>query len=323
MKRIIDSLPEQIKGSLETVRGISIKRKKYTQVLICGMGGSGISGSIAQALYPQIRILTNNDYVIPHRVDRQTLAIIISYSGNTEETLADQAYLARRGVDMAVISSNGRLLKKNALTRVQVPTGFPPRGALGYLFTPIPMILHACRLMEHNPAHELSNLARFLERERSRIITKARSLASRISQRLPIVYVNSHRFRPVAQRWQCQFNENAKILAHVNIIPEMNHNEIVGIGRPSSLRNRSIFILLHDPHAHPRNDLRAKLLPRVVQRDMPPLMSINPRGSTPLHHVFWTIWLGDYVSYYCALRSGIDPLPVKRIDRLKKLLSKS
>ncbi|MBN2620205.1 bifunctional phosphoglucose/phosphomannose isomerase [candidate division WOR-3 bacterium] len=323
MKKIIDSLPAQIKGSLEAVRGVPVKRKKYTQVLICGMGGSGISGSIAQALYPQIRILTNSDYMIPHGVDRHTLAIIISYSGNTEETLANYTCLARRGVDMAVITSNGRLVKKNALARVRVPTGFPPRGALGYLFTPIPMILHACGLMERNPTRELSNLAGFLEKERSRITTRARSIASRIEEKLPIVYVNSYRFHPVARRWQCQFNENAKILAHVNIIPEMNHNEIVGIGHPASLRNRSRFILLHDPHAHPRNDLRARILPRVVQKDMPPLVSVMPRGSTPLHHVFWTIWLGDYVSYYCALQSGIDPLPVKRIDRLKILLSKN
>lgn len=323
MKKIIDSLPLQIKGSLDAVRSISIKRKKYTQVLICGMGGSGISGSIAKALYPEINILTNNDYVIHHRVDTRTLAIIISYSGNTEETLADHNYLARHKVDAVIVSSNGTLLRKRALAKVLVPSGFPPRGALGYLFTPIPMILHACGLLERTPAHDLSNLVRFLEQERSRIITKARFLASRIAGKLPIVYVNSYRFRPVAERWQCQFNENAKVLAHINVIPEMNHNEIVGLGRPVSLRNRSSIILLHDPDAHTRNVLRAKLLPRVVQRDMPPLQSIIPRGSTALHHVFWTIWLGDYTSYYYAKKSGIDPLPVKRIDRLKKLLSKN
>jgi len=323
MKDIIDSLPVQIKNALNLTRNISLKKKKYNSVIICGMGGSGISGAIARALYPGIIIFTNNDYDIPYQIGSNTLGILVSYSGNTEETLADYACLSRKGAHRIIISSNGHLLRKKAIAKVQIPPGLPPRGALGYLFTPIPIILHACGLLRNNPQPELTSLVRFLERERSQIIRKARNTAAKISNTLPIIYVNSYRFQPVAQRWQCQFNENAKILAHINTIPEMNHNEIVGIGSPRFLRHRSTIIKINDPHAHPRNTLRMKLLPRVVKGNMPPVITIQPCGSSALQQVFWSLWLGDYISYYCARRSGVDPLPVLRIERLKKLLEKN
>jgi glucose/mannose-6-phosphate isomerase len=220
-----------------------------------------------------------------------------------------------------IISSNGRLLKKKAVTRVQIPAGLPPRGALGYLFTPLPMILYRCGLLSKDPQRELTALSRFLTRERPAILRRARRIARKIGNRLPIIYVNSLRSRPIAQRWQCQLNENAKILAHINTIPEMNHNEIVGIGLPQFLRRKSVVILIYDPRAHPRNTLRAKLLKRVVKRDMPETIEVHPHGSSALRHLFWSMWLGDYISYFCAMRSGIDPTPVKRIERLKKMLA--
>lgn len=322
MKKIIDSLPAQIKQALDIVQQVSIKKKKYSRVIICGMGGSGISGTIAQALYPDILIFTNNDYEIPYRIDTSTLGILISYSGNTEEILSDYSLLSKKGADRIIISSNGRLLKKKAMAKIIIPAGLPPRGALGYLFTPIPVILHRCGLLQKTPQYDLASLVRFLETEQSTIVRKAQVIARKIDKRLPVIYVNSFRYQPVAKRWQCQFNENAKILAHINTIPEMNHNEIVGFGFPKFLKRNNMVIMIHDPKAHPRNKLRARLLPRIVEKDMPSVTSIEPRGKTSLQQVFWSIWLGDYISYYCAKLSGVDPLPVKRIEQLKKLLAK-
>jgi glucose/mannose-6-phosphate isomerase len=322
MKAIIDSLPVQIRKALDLVHGLSIKKKKYSRVIVCGMGGSGISGAIARALYPEILIIPNNDYEIPHAIDRSTLGIMISYSGNTEETLACYSFISRKGADRVIISSNGRLLRKKAIAKIQVPAGLPPRGALGYLFTPLPVILNRCGLLPKNPERDLISLTRFLARERPALIRRARAIANKINTRLPIIYVNSSRFHPVAQRWQCQLNENAKIITHINMIPEMNHNEIVSLGLPGFLRSKSIVLQINDPHAHPRNKLRAKLLKAVVKKDMPATISIQPRGTSSLLQVFWSLWLGDYVSYYCAKLSGIDPMPVKRIERLKKLLAR-
>lgn len=322
MREIIYSLPEQISEAVRLVPEKSIGKKKYDTVLICGMGGSGISGEILSALYPDLLIVSNKDYDIPKFVDRKTLAILVSYSGNTEETLSNFEQLQRRKTDMLLISSNGRLLKKKARGKIKVPGGLPPRGALGYLFTPLPIILHQAGLTKIDPRKGLVTLWEFLIRERNGIEKMAKKMAGKFIDRLPIIYSDSAAFMPVANRWRCQLNENAKVLAHFNVIPEMNHNEIVGLGRPARLNKYITIVCLNDPGAHSRNKLRRRLLKSIVGSEIPSVVDVEPKGSNTLQHIFWTIMLGDFVSYYLAIEQGVDPAPVDRIEQLKKQMSK-
>jgi glucose/mannose-6-phosphate isomerase len=286
------------------------------------MGGSGISGEILSVLYPELLIVSNKDYDIPKFVDRKTLAILVSYSGNTEETLSNFEQLRRRKTDMLVISSNGKLLKKKVIGKIKVPGGLPPRGALGYLFTPLPLILHQAGLTKVDPRKGLVSLWKFLNRERPGIERTAKKMASKFIDRLPVIYSDSKTFMPVANRWRCQLNENAKVLAHFNVIPEMNHNEIVGLGRPVRLNKYITLVYLNDPGAHPRNKLRRKLLKSLVGSEIPAVVDVEPKGNSALQHIFWTIMLGDFISYYLAIEQGVDPVPVDRIEKLKKQMSK-
>lgn len=322
MRDIIYSLPDQISETTRLVPENLIVKKKYNAVLICGMGGSGISGEILSVLYPELLIVSNKDYDIPKFVDRKTLAILVSYSGNTEETLSNFEQLRRRKTDMLVISSNGKLLKKKAIGKIKVPGGLPPRGALGYLFTPLPIILHQAGLTKVDPRKGLVTLWKFLNRERSGIERMAKKMAGKFVDRLPVIYSDSKAFMPVANRWRCQLNENAKVLAHFNVIPEMNHNEIVGLGRPVRLNKYITLVYLNDPGAHPRNRLRRKLLKSLVGSEIPAVVDVEPKGNNVLKHIFWTIMLGDFISYYLAIEQGVDPVPVDRIEKLKKQMSK-
>jgi glucose/mannose-6-phosphate isomerase len=285
------------------------------------MGGSGISGQILKVLYPQIPIISNRDYSVPEYCIKKTLSILISYSGNTEETLSNYALLLKRNEDMVIISSNGELLKKKCRLKITIPAGLPPRGALGYLFTPLPLLLYRFRFTHHNPKRDLIALAAFLKKQRAIIEKQAQLLSKKFINRLPIIYANSQQFLPVAIRWQCQLNENAKIMAHTNIIPEMNHNEIVGFGRPQSINKNLLLIFLNDPKAHPRNKIRVDIVKEIIKEKSTNVIHIEPKGTNHLQRIFWTIMLGDFISYYCAIREGIDPMPVKRIDYLKKRLS--
>jgi glucose/mannose-6-phosphate isomerase len=322
MRSIIYSLPEQISETVKLVPEGSFGRKKYRTVLICGMGGSGISGEILAALYPELMIISNKDYDIPKFIDDKTLAILVSYSGNTEETLSNFQRLLRRKTDTVIISSNGKLFKKEALRKIRVPGGLPPRGALGYLFTPLPIIIHQAGLIRVDPRKTLLSLSRFLIRERDGIEKMAKKMAVNFRNKLPVIYSDSAMFMPVANRWRCQLNENAKVLAHFNVIPEMNHNEIVGLGRPECLNKYITIVFLSDPGAHPRNQLRRRLLKSLVSNEISAINDIEPGGDNALQHVFWTIMLGDFISYYLALEQGIDPMPVSRIEQLKKKMSK-
>jgi glucose/mannose-6-phosphate isomerase len=322
MREIIYSLPNQISAAVGLAPDHSFGKRAYNNVLICGMGGSGISGDILAALYPQIQVISNKDYTIPGFVDKNTLSILVSYSGNTEETLNSYRQLSKRGIDMVLLSSNGKLFKKKAAHKIRVPSGLPPRGALGYLFTPLPILMHQANLMRSDPRKELLRLSEFLARQRDAIESKARRIARRFTDKLIIIYVDSSTFAPVANRWRCQFNENAKVLAHISAIPEMNHNEIVGLGRPKKFNADTLLVLISDPMAHPRNKIRRRLLKALIRSEISDIMEIQPEGKSNLQQIFYTIMLGDFISYYLALLLGVDPVPVERIEQLKKKLSR-
>ncbi|MGB9720005.1 MAG: bifunctional phosphoglucose/phosphomannose isomerase [bacterium] len=332
MRKIIYSLPEQIEESInlfdsawKNAANKSYFNKGFEKVLICGMGGSGISGDIVSALYPEINIIVNKDYQIPAYVDKNTLGILVSYSGNTEETLSNYSVLTKKGMQVAVISSDGQLMKNKAFLKIQIPQGFPPRGALGYLFTPIPLLLFRTGLLAKSPRIELAKMAMFLKSKMRTLEKRGRIIARLIENKLPVIYTNSNVFAVVARRWQCQLNENSKVLCHTNVIPEMNHNEIVGIGRPKQITRELIVIFINDPNAFVRNRLRVRIIKKLINQEIKGLryLDINPLGRNPLERVFSTIMLGDFLSCFVALKTGIDPMPVKRIDYLKKELSRT
>lgn len=332
MLKIIYSLPEQIAEGINLFNcawsnGLNKKflNRKFDRVLICGMGGSGISGDIVSILYPELNIIVNKDYQIPDYVDRNTLGILISYSGNTEETLHNYNLLIKKGIPVVAISSNGQLLNNSLSLKIRIPAGFPPRGALGYLFTPIPLLLYRIGLIRKEPQNQLKRLSLFLKKQAGQLEKKAKALTKLFIDKIPIIYANSNAAGVIAKRWQCQLNENSKILCHTNVIPEMNHNEIVGIGRPERFNKDLILIFINDPNALRRNRLRVRIIKEIIHREIKSLkfIEIKPTGLNLLEQVFSTIMLGDFLSYYLALRTGVDPLPVKRIDYLKESLSKS
>jgi glucose/mannose-6-phosphate isomerase len=213
------------------------------------------------------------------------------------------------------------LFHKPAELKIRMPAGLPPRGALGYLFTPLPIVLYRFGLIRTNPVSGLLNLGRFLLRKRAALCREARGLAKRFVGKLPLIYSSTRAFSAVANRWRCQLNENSKILCHTNVIPEMNHNEIVGLGRPKKFNRDTLLVFLHDPETNPRNERRVKIMKEIIRDDLKDILEINPKGRNRIERMFWTIMLGDFVSFYLAEMTGVDPLPVKRIEYLKKRLN--
>lgn len=322
MKDIISSLPDQIVQSVKLFPSSVRRHRSFTRVICCGMGGSGISADLLAALYPETPITVNKDYSVPAYAGRGDLAIFISYSGNTEETLNNYRRLARQVGGRVIITSGGALSRRSAELKIRVRTGLPPRGALGYLFTPLPLILRRFGLIHHDPCPDLLALARFLTRRRHQLFRQARFLAARFQHKLPIIYADSPVFAAVASRWRGQLNENAKILCHTNIIPEMNHNELVGLGRPEQFNQDILIVFLHDPESSPRNARRIAVMKKLIRSDLRDIMEIKPEGRNRLQRMFWTIMLGDFISYHLAVLTGVDPLPVKRIEYLKQELKK-
>ena len=177
-------------------------------------------------------------------------------------------------------------------------------------------------MIGRDPRKELLGLSAFLVEQRDRIEAMARRMVKRFIDRLIIIYADSSLFYSVANRWRTQLNENAKVFAHHNVIPEMNHNEIVGLGSPRQFNDDTLIVFLGDPTAHPRNKIRHRLLKSLIRNEISNILEVQPLGENSLQHGFWTIMLGDFISYYLALDRGVDPMPVQRIENLKKRLAR-
>lgn len=275
---------------------------KVDKIIVCGMGGSGVSGRILQDYTDKIPIFVNKGYDIPSFVDENTLAVIISYSGNTEETISAYEKIKKKTKQNFIISSGGILSKEKDV--VKVPQGFPPRYALPFLFFSMLSVLNNSGIIKKD--FEMEEIVKNLKDIN---LDAAKELAEKLVGGIPLVYA-PHGYGSVAYRWQTQFNENSKVLAHSQVFPEHNHNEI-----EAKLSTNFKPIMLRDSEAHKRINLRMDVVSEMVDSEQVVL-----KGASKLSKIFYGILFGDLVSYYLALELGVDPGSQDRIEALKKKL---
>ncbi|HXF82019.1 MAG TPA: bifunctional phosphoglucose/phosphomannose isomerase [bacterium] len=303
------------------------------QIVVCGMGGSGIGGDLLRAVLADrlpVPVVPVKDYRSPAFVGPDTLVFACSYSGNTEETLAAYEGAAAAGARCVAVTSGGELARR-ALARghatVLVPPGLPPRAALPYLFLPMLAVLGRAGLVgsfDDQVREAVAVVERRLRRlEPEGADPSARALAERLVGRIPVVYSATPFLEPAAQRWKDQFNENAKTFAVWNTFPELNHNETVGWGMDAALAGVLHVIILHDPQAAPRLAQRVAITRELAFRRAAGLDEITAEGDGALARLLSVIAVGDLVSWYLAVLRDVDPTPVRVIDELKRRLAET
>lgn len=300
----IRSFPEQIMS-----RNFFNVDRDFNNIVISGMGGSGIVGRIFSELYGRCPVQVVSDYEIPHYVGSKTLFIAISYSGNTEETLATVKQAREKGAQIKVITSGGELSRLGFET-VKVPSGMQPRNALGYMLSPLLNSLMKIEQSEIDRAHEILQT---IEKESSKLKQMAEEICS--GNLVPWI-VGYEPYVSTAYRWKTQFNENGKILAINSTIPELNHNETVPL-KLSYGKERFYFISL----GNPSNERTAKRLRITSDLTGIKFNNVKEYGSTMLQKVLSMIHSGDYISYYVAKIRSLDPMDVSLIEELKSRLS--
>lgn len=321
MKEIILNFPKQFKVGLETAKKIRI-RKKFNKVIVCGMGGSALPGTIFKMWLRLNKInlvlLTHSTYGLPNLADKDSLIICISYSGNTEETISSFKEVLAKKLSVIVISSGGKLeelAKKHKIPFAKIPSGIPPRTALGFQFSALFQILINCRLIKTDLKSILS-LEKKLNPETLENYGKA--LAKKIKNRIPVIY-SSFYFKELATIWKIKFNENSKIPAFANYFPELNHNEMVGYTFP----NKDFYILiLRDKADQIRILKRMELTSQLLKKSLVPVDFVEIKGNDIFEKIFSNILLSDWVSYYLALEKKIDPVPTVIIEEFKKRMKK-
>lgn len=335
-KRYLLDLPKQIIDTMDIVaaKRPEINYKQIGNVIILGMGGSAISGDVYRNIFNDrltrpVEVFRN--YSAPAYCGKSTLVIACSYSGNTEETLAALDSAKSMGCQIVSITSGGKLAavsKKNGWPVIAIPDGYPPRTAFGFLFTALLFLLNPVldKEISRQEIGDLANLIHGLNHrhDEDAAVGKvlARELAFEIHHKIPVVYAASPGLEAVARRWKNQFQENAKSMAFANVLPEMNHNEIVGYEMDHNVIADLIVIFLENEDLPPRIAARLALTKSIIGDRGTKIVEIYSEGKTPLEQAFSLICTGDWVSYYLALIYEKDPESIVNIDYLKTELQK-
>lgn len=303
----------------------------FFEVLYAGMGGSAIAGDYAGAVGQPIgtRVVTHRGYgpVPPWAIRQRPLVIAASYSGNTEETLDLVTSAAESGLAVATITTGGRLgelTSQHGWNGITVPTGLQPRAAIGYMVGAVIRLLEGSHAIDDQRLAilEAAQLADALTAEGSPAWETAAGLVEGLEGRIPIVYAGGPVSGVAARRWKTQINENAKVPAWFSLLPELDHNEIVGWETfPEKTREHVGIVVLTDQTDHDRVARRIEHTRDLTNDQVPWVGEVAASGSSTLARLVSLTVVGDLVSYLLAERLGVDPMPVATIENLKQLLA--
>lgn len=335
----IRSFPDHIARGVRIGReGRRIPPGRARRIVILGMGGSAIGGDLLRSFvqsYPDAKVpITISRGYEPPVCDRSTLVVASSYSGNTEETLTALEIAGETAGEILAVTTGGRLAEiasERGYRTILLPTGLQPRAALAFSFIPLAWRLGVVselfgatvRAEIESGVIEAETLTRRLAARYGRESgagNRARSIAARLAGSIPVIYSACDRLDVVNLRWRGQIQENAKQVAFGNLLPEMNHNEINGYGLPGDLMKRFVPVFLRDREDHPRVAARIDATKSILGRLTGGSLVVTSTGESRLARIFSLIHLGDWVSYWMALRNGVDPTPVPVIEGLKKRL---
>jgi len=326
MKDYIANFTIHLKDAIKigTKTNLQTSKKEFTNVLICGLGGSGIGGSIVNdiiSIKSNIPIISNKDYSIPNFVNESTLVIANSYSGNTEETISALIKCEKRGAEIAIITSGGKL-KEIALAKkynnIIIPEGHPPRAMFGYAFTELFFILNHYSIIDNSFLNDFSKSINLLDQNKEGIKSKAVKIAKNMFRNTPVIYV-AKGFEGVAVRFKQQLNENSKTLAWHNVIPEMNHNELLGW---RTNVNDLAVIYFRNKCDYSRNKTRIDINKKVISKYTDNITEIWSQGDSLIENTLYHIHVGDWISWYLAEANNVDAIEIEVIDFLKSELAK-
>lgn len=328
MCRVLEGFPEQCREALERGREAELPQELsgFERILVVGMGGSGITGGLLKLAFPGVEVIAVRDYWVPTYIGEETLLVAVSYSGDTEETLAafsEGLMYTRRALGF---SSGGKLKElcwERGIPWIGIPKGFQPRAALGHLLFTLLGALEGLGLRAEGVDEALGVISHMSGELSPRCSpNRAQELAQRLRGRIPVVYGTTGTTGPVAFRWRTQINENAKQPAFSAELPELCHNEIVGYELAGELCPELLRVFLRTPQDHPRVALRVEALKEVLRRRGLEFLEVHGEGEGRLAQALSLLYLGDWVSAYLALLNGVDPTPVRPIVELKERLAR-
>jgi len=329
----MNSLPEQLLTAWQEAEALPLGDfSPVKQVIVAGMGGSAIGADLLKAYVAPlstISVAVHRDYDLPSwATGPETLVIISSHSGNTEETLSAMHAALDRGCSILAISTGGKiaeLAKENGTDLWIFKHKGQPRAAVGYsfclllnVFTRLGFIL--------DPTEELNDAVAEMKKQRGLLSVEipdhqnpAKRMAGQLVDRWVSIF-GADLLAPVARRWKGQISEIAKAWGQYEDLPEANHNTLAGVVNPETILTKIVALFLQAESNHPRNQRRIDLTKKNFMLEGISTDRIRGIGESRLAQMWTLIQFGDYTAYYLAMAYGVDPTPVAAIENLKREL---
>jgi glucose/mannose-6-phosphate isomerase len=325
MKKLVENFTRQlIEAKAISEKAVLEKKSGIQSILITGLGGSGIGGTVLGELVAKscpVPILVNKDYFLPEFVNAHTLVIVSSYSGNTEETLSAMQDAIQRGAQIVCVTSGGKILelaKQHQFGFIEIPGGQPPRSCLGYSLIQLIKVLEVYGFADASLYQDLDKAIALLDKESLAIQKEAQEIAEKLYHKFPILY-SLGSCEGAVVRFRQQINENSKMLCGHHSFPEMNHNELVGWVEA----NKDLAVVtMRTSFDYARTVKRYDFCKSLFEKLSSSVTDIYAKGDSRLEQYLYLVHIGDWISCYLADLKGIDPVEVKVIDRLKAELSK-
>lgn len=300
--------------------------KNVKNIVICGMGGSAYGGHVALSFFKSdlpVPIVVNNDYHLPFFADQNSLVILTSYSGSTEETLSCANETVEKNAKVTGLTSGGKLaeLLKDNPSLIFVPKFNPsgqPRLGTGYIVLGTLAILNRIGLLEF-PEKDVKEAIEDLRTLRNKIKEEAKNLAHKLYDNIPVIF-SADFLEGNAHIMRNQFNETSKSFSAFSVLPELNHHLMEGLKNP---QNKKIAILFINSDLYSENTKkRIDLTKKVISKNGVPYFEYKAMGETKISQVLNVLSFGGYLTLYLALLYGLDPSLIPWVDFFKENLHK-
>jgi glucose/mannose-6-phosphate isomerase len=325
MKTLVEGFSAQLQEALDIAhKAVLTKKNNIQNIIVTGLGGSGIGGTILSELIQDecsFPVLVNKDYFLPAYVNSNTLVIISSYSGNTEETVSAMKQAITKKAQVVCITSGGKikeLADQNNFDTIIIPGGKPPRSCIGYSLVQLLKVIEFNEFVKTNLLAQVETSITLLNKENTSIKNEAMTIAKLLVDKLTVIY-SLGTCEGVAVRFRQQINENSKMLCWHHTLPEMNHNELVGW----TTKNENLAVVtFKTSFDYERTIKRYEICKELFSKYSSSVTDITAKGNSKLEQYLYLINIGDWISCYIADIRNIDPIEVDVITNLKNELAK-
>ena len=325
---VYEKWPEYFKDAANISCKLDHEAAFYESVVLCGMGGSATSCDILHDiihLFGSIPSTVIRGQNIPNTVNKRSLVIVNSVSGNTTEVISNIQEATDRNAEVICISSGGKL-KDEAANKghkhITIPNLALPRASLPYLVVPglkliNPLLKDSLEeeiLMIHtNLSKIFTNISVTVPYDRN----VAKKIAGFLDESIAFCFTSPSLFS-VGTRFKNSLNENAKVHCLRDSILEASHNEIVPFTFNDSNSPHKVLLVRWGQDYPIVNERFAKV--KLFFKEIgQPLMEITAAEKSMINAIMSSIYILDYATIYMAVTRNVDPSPTPAIDILKRI----